>query len=68
MLFRWWRSRREALDLAETLERENERLRAVVGAAERHEQRVLELCRALRDVNADLDHKLREATNGQGKS
>ena len=66
MLFRWWRSRREALDLAETLERENERLRAVVGAAERHELRVLELCRALRDVNADLDHKLRRATNGQG--
>ena len=66
MLFAWWRSRREALDLAETLERENERLRSVVGAAERHEQRVMELCRALRDVNADLDRQLQEATNGQG--
>jgi cell shape-determining protein MreC len=66
MLFAWWRSRREALDLAETLERENERLRAKVEASQRHEQRMLELCRALRDVNTDLDRKLLEATHGQG--
>jgi hypothetical protein len=61
MLFRWWRSRREALDLAESLERENERLRAEVAARERFVEKVLELCRALRDVNADLDRKLLEA-------
>ena len=66
MLFRWWRSRREALDLAESLERENERLRAEMAARERFVEKVLELCRALRDVNADLDRKLLEATNGQG--
>ncbi len=61
MLFRWWRSRREALDLAESLERENERLRAEMAARERFVEKVLELCRALRDVNADLDRKLLEA-------
>jgi|694.fasta_scaffold39208_14 hypothetical protein len=66
MLFRWWRSRREALDLAETLERENERLRGEMAAVDTHYARLLELCRALRDVNADLDRKLLEATNGQG--
>jgi hypothetical protein len=66
MLFRWMRSRREAMDLAESLERENERLRAEMAARERFVEKVLELCRALRDVNADLDRKLLEATNGQG--
>jgi coenzyme F420-reducing hydrogenase alpha subunit len=66
MLFRWWRSRREALDLAETLERENERLRGEMAAVDTHYARLLELCRALRDVNADLDRKLLEATHGQG--
>jgi coenzyme F420-reducing hydrogenase alpha subunit len=66
MLFRWWRSRREALDLAETLERENERLRGEMAALDTHYARLMELCRALRDVNADLDRKLLEATNGQG--
>jgi len=66
MLFRWWRSRREALDLAETLERENERLRGEMAALDTHYARLMELCRALRDVNADLDRKLLEATHGQG--
>jgi hypothetical protein len=61
MLFRWMRSRREAMDLAESLERENERLRAEMAARERFVEKVLELCRALRDVNADLDRKLLEA-------
>jgi hypothetical protein len=61
MLFRWMRSRREAMDLAESLERENERLRAEMAARERFGEKVLELCRALRDVNADLDRKLLEA-------
>jgi hypothetical protein len=61
MLFRWLRSRREALDLAETLERENERLRAEMAARDTHHARLMELCRALRDVNADLDRKLLEA-------
>jgi hypothetical protein len=49
------------MDLAESLERENERLRAEVAARERFVEKVLELCRALRDVNADLDRKLLEA-------
>jgi coenzyme F420-reducing hydrogenase alpha subunit len=66
MLFAWWRCRREALDLAETLERENERLRGEMAALDTHYARLMELCRALRDVNADLDRKLLEATNGQG--
>ncbi len=66
MLFRWWRSRREALDLAETLQRENERLRGEMAALDTHYARLMELCRALRDVNADLDRKLLEATHGQG--
>jgi molybdopterin-guanine dinucleotide biosynthesis protein A len=66
MLFAWWRSRREALDLAETLERENERLRGEMAALDTHYARLMELCRALRDVNADLDRKLLEATHGQG--
>jgi hypothetical protein len=66
MLFRWWRSRREALDLAETLGRENERLRGEMAALDTHYARLMELCRALRDVNADLDRKLLEATHGQG--
>jgi hypothetical protein len=66
MLFRWWRSRREALDLAETLERENEGLRATVQSLKDRNTRLLQLVRLLRDVNADLDSKLLEATNGQG--
>jgi molybdopterin-guanine dinucleotide biosynthesis protein A len=66
MLFAWWRSRREALDLAETLGRENERLRGEMAALDTHYARLMELCRALRDVNADLDRKLLEATHGQG--
>jgi hypothetical protein len=66
MLFRWMRSRREAMDLAESLERENERLRAEVAGREDRNARLLQLVRLLRDVNADLDRKLLEATNGQG--
>jgi hypothetical protein len=60
MLFSWWRSRSEALDLAKTLEAENERLRLVLTAREEYGERLMELVRALRDVNADLDRKLLE--------
>ncbi len=66
MLFRWMRSRREAMDLAESLERENERLRSTVQSLKDRNTRLLQLVRLLRDVNADLDTKLLEATNGQG--
>jgi hypothetical protein len=66
MLFRWMRSRREALDLAESLERENEGLRSTVQSLKDRNTRLLQLVRLLRDVNADLDTKLLEATNGQG--
>jgi hypothetical protein len=61
MLFRWWRPRREALDLAETLERENEGLRVTVQSLKDRNTRLLQLVRLLRDVNADLDTKLLEA-------
>jgi hypothetical protein len=61
MLFAWWRSRREALDLAETLERENERLRATVQSLKDRNTRLFQLVRLLRDVNVDLDTKLLEA-------
>jgi hypothetical protein len=60
MLFSWWRSRSEALELAKTLEAENERLRLVLTAREEYGERLMELVRALRDVNADLDRKLLE--------
>jgi hypothetical protein len=60
MLFSWWRSRSEALDLAKTLEAENERLRLVLTAREEYGERLMELVRLLRDVNADLDRKLLE--------
>jgi len=66
MLFAWWRCRREALDLAESLERENEGLRSTVQSLKDRNTRLLQLVRLLRDVNADLDSKLLEATNGQG--
>jgi hypothetical protein len=66
MLFAWWQSRREALDLAETLERENEGLRATVQSLKDRNTRLFQLVRLLRDVNVDLDTKLLEATNGQG--
>jgi len=66
MLFRWLQSRREALNMAKTLERENERLRDEMAARDTHYARLMELCRALRDVNADLDTKLLEVTRGQG--
>ena len=66
MLFRWMRSRREALDLAESLERENEGLRATVQSLKDRNTRLFQLVRLLRDVNVDLDTKLLEATNGQG--
>jgi hypothetical protein len=51
MLFRWWRRNRELLSLAESLERQCERLR-------NENRRLLMLVRALRDVNVDLDTKL----------
>jgi cell shape-determining protein MreC len=60
MLFRWLRSRREALDLAKTLERENEELQSRLKAMQGYVTQVSALCRALRDVNADLDAKLME--------
>jgi hypothetical protein len=60
MLFSWWRSRSEALDLAKTLEAENERLRLALTASGKCGERLMELVRALRDVNADLDRKLLE--------
>ena len=60
MLFSWWRSRSEALDLAKTLEAENARLRLVLTAREECGERLMELVRLLRDVNADLDRKLLE--------
>ncbi len=66
MLFSWWRSRSEALDLAKTLEAENEQLRDRVDRLGEMYGRALALVRALRDVNADLDRKLLETTNGQG--
>jgi cell division protein FtsB len=66
MLFRWMRSRREALDLAESLERENEGLRATVQSLKDRNTRLFQLVRLLRDVNVDLDTKLLEATHGQG--
>jgi hypothetical protein len=66
MLFSWWRSRSEALDLAKTLEAENEQLRDRVDRLGEMYGRALALVRALRDVNADLDRKLLEATHGQG--
>jgi hypothetical protein len=61
MLFAWWRSRSEALDLVKTLEAENARLRLALTAREKCGERLIELVRALRDVNADLDRKLLEA-------
>ena len=66
MLFRWLRARREAMDMAETLERENGRLRAEMAARDEHNARLMQLVRLLRDVNADLDRKLLEVTDGQG--
>jgi len=54
MIARWWKARAEAIAVAETLERENERLRD-------ENEALRNLCRALRDVNADLDQKLLEA-------
>jgi len=56
VIFRWWKARAEAIEVAETLERENERLRDENAA-------LRNLCRALRDVNADLDQKLLEVAN-----
>lgn len=58
MLFRWMTSRREALEIAQSLEAENARLRSEIAARDEHNARLLTLVRALRDVNADLDAKL----------
>jgi len=65
-MWRWMQARIEARRIAEVLERENEQLRQEAQVARGRERRLLELCRALRDVNADLDAKLLRATNGQG--
>ena len=65
-MWRWMQARIEARRIAEVLERENEQLRLEAQAAREHYDRLLELCRALRDVNADLDTKLLRATDGQG--
>ena len=58
MIFRWLKSRAAALQLAKTLERENGRLRDEVAALDKQNAQLMQLCRALRDVNADLDRKL----------
>jgi len=65
-MWRWMQARIEARRIAEVLERENEQLRLEAQTAREHYDRLLELCRALRDVNADLDTKLLRATNGKG--
>lgn len=65
-MWRWMQARIEARRIAVVLERENEQLRLEAKTAREHYDRLLELCRALRDVNADLDTKLLRATDGQG--
>ena len=65
-MWRWMQARIEARRIAEVLERENEQLRLEAKTAREHYDRLRELCRALRDVNADLDTKLLGATDGQG--
>ena len=60
-MFRWMRERRQRAHLAEVarmLEAENEQLRGEMAALDTHYARLMELCRALRDVNADLDRRL----------
>ena len=67
MLWFWRRAReQEAVDVAEVLEAENNRLREAVRVRDGRYATACELIRALRDVNADLDRQLQEATHGQG--
>lgn len=62
----WLRRMREAAEVARMLEAENERLRDALKVRDERYDRAVRLIRLLRDVNADLDTKLLEATNGQG--
>lgn len=60
-MFRWFRTNIELRRLAESLERENSRLRQAVSQRDQIIERARALVRALRDVNVDLDTKLLEA-------
>lgn len=60
-MFRWFRTNIELRRLAESLERENLRLRQAISQRDRIIERARALVRALRDVNVDLDTKLLEA-------
>ena len=59
-MFRWLKRWRETRALADRLEVENQELRARLKAMQGYVTQVSALCRALRDVNADLDAKLME--------
>ena len=65
-MFRWLRRMREAAEVAQVLEAENDRLRDRLRAGVEREENAKALIRALRDVNADLDRQLQEVTHGQG--
>jgi len=59
-MFGWLKRWRETRALAERLEVENQELRGRLKDIEAHMGNVMALCRALRDVNADLDTKLQK--------
>jgi len=59
-MFGWLKRWRETRALADRLEAENQELRARLKAMQGYVTQVSALCRALRDVNADLDAKLME--------
>jgi hypothetical protein len=59
-MFGWLKRWRETRALADRLEVENQELRARLKAMQGYVTQVSALCRALRDVNADLDAKLME--------
>jgi hypothetical protein len=59
-MFGWLKRWRETRALADRLEVENQELRGRLKDIEAHMSNVMALCRALRDVNADLDTKLLE--------
>ena len=59
-MFGWLKRWRETRALADRLEIENQELRARLKAMEGYVTKVSALCRALRDINADLDAKLME--------
>lgn len=65
-MFRWLRRMREAAEVARVLEVENDRLRDAVMVRDDRYDKAVQLIRALRDVNADLDRQLHEVTHGQG--